>query len=88
MSPEDKITPDDLLNAMAAADVLDAFCHLPEDSRKEFEEWIGKARDNEAHWRRIHTLVMAMRQAPQLEPAATGSAPVAEAQPISTRDPL
>jgi uncharacterized protein YdeI (YjbR/CyaY-like superfamily) len=67
MSPEDKITPDDLLNAMAAADVLDRFCQLPEHSRREFEDWIGKARDNAAHWRRIDTLVMAMRAAPLLE---------------------
>ena len=67
MSPEDKITPDDLLNAMAAADVLDIFCHLPEDARREFEQWIGKARDDAAHWRRIDTLVMAMRSAPRVE---------------------
>jgi uncharacterized protein YdeI (YjbR/CyaY-like superfamily) len=67
MSPDDRITPEDLLNAMEAADVLDSFRHLPEASRREFEEWIGKARDNEAHWRRIDTLVMAMRNAPLLE---------------------
>ena len=78
MSSEDKITPDDLLDAMAAADVLDAFCQLPEASRKEFEEWIGKARDNEAHWRRIDTLVMAMRHAPNLEAVTTEPRPVAE----------
>ena len=78
MSPEDKITPDDLLNAMAAADVLDVFCRLPEESRKEFEEWIGKARDNQAHWRRIDTLVMAMRNGPLLEAATTEPAPAAE----------
>lgn len=67
MSHGEKITPDDLLDAMAAADVLDDFCQLPEASRREFEEWIGKARDSEAHWRRINTLVMAMRHAPLLE---------------------
>lgn len=67
MSTEDKITPDDLLNAMAAADVLDRFCHLPEESKREFEKWIGKARDSETHWRRIDTLVMAMRHAPLIE---------------------
>ena len=69
MSPEDEITADDLLNAMAAADVLDGFCRLPEESRREFEEWIGKARDNAAHWRRIDALVMAMRNAPLLDAA-------------------
>lgn len=71
-----EITPDDLLDAMAAADVLDHFCHLPEASRREFEEWIGKARDDEAHWRRINTLVMAMRFAPRLQ--GETPAPVAE----------
>lgn len=67
MSSEDKITPEDLLNAMAAADVLDVFCQLPEASRREFEQCIGKARDDAGHWRRIQTLVMAMRSAPRLE---------------------
>lgn len=81
MSPEDKITSDDLLNAMEAADVLDTFSNLPEASRREFEEWIRKARDNEAHWRRIDTLVMAMRSAPRLgagaftEPASVAETP-------------
>lgn len=79
MSPEDDITPDDLLDAMAAADVLDTFCHLPEAPRREFEEWIGKARDSEAHWRRIDTLVMAMRSAPRLH-AQTIGGPLLEMQ--------
>lgn len=77
MSSEEKITADDLLNAMAAADVLDSFCRLPEASKREFQEWIGKARDSEAHWRRIDTLVMAMRNAPLLE-AQTSDEPAAE----------
>lgn len=72
MSSEERITPDDLLDAMATADVLERFCHLPEASRREFEEWIGKARDNESHWRRIETLVMAMRSAPLLEGETPG----------------
>lgn len=71
MKPEDRITADDLLDAMAAADVLDVFCHLPERSRREFEDWIGKARNSEAHWRRIDTLVMAMRSAPRLSEEPT-----------------
>ena len=78
MSPEDKISPDDLLNALAVADVLDTFHALPEASRQEFEEWIAKARDSEAHWRRIDTLVMAMRQAPRLDASVTEPAPVSE----------
>lgn len=72
MSPEEKITPDDLLNAMAAADVLDSFCHLPEPARREFEGWIGKARDSEAHWSRINALVRAMREAPPVEVQTEG----------------
>ena len=71
MSPGEKITPDDLLNAMAAADVLERFTLLPEDAKREFQEWIGKARDDEAHWRRIDTLVLAMRAAPRLEAEGT-----------------
>lgn len=66
MSTGDKITPDDLLDAMAEAGVLDTFCHLPEASKREFEEWIGKARDNDNHWRRIDVLVRAMRSSPPL----------------------
>ena len=77
MSTDDKITPDDLLNAMAEADVLEVFCHLPEASRREFEEWIGKARDDENHWRRIDVLVRAMRSAPRLDVEEGG---VAQAQ--------
>lgn len=79
MSSEGKITPEDLLDAMAAADVLDQFCQLPEDSRREFEQWIGKAHDDAGHWRRIHTLVMAMRSAPRLAAQET-EAPTSETQ--------
>ena len=79
MNSEEKITPDDLLDAMAAADVLDIFCHLPEPAKREFEEWIGKARDSEAHWRRIDVLVRAMRNAPRVE-AQTENEPVSEQQ--------
>lgn len=61
MSSEEKITADNLLDAMAEADVLEVFCHLPEAAQQEFREWIGKARDNESHWRRIDALVLAMR---------------------------
>ena len=64
MSSEERITPDDLLDAMAEADVLEVFCHLPEKSQQEFREWIGKSRDNESHWRRIDALVLAMRSGP------------------------
>lgn len=61
MSSEEKITPDNLLDAMAEAGVLEVFCHLPEVAQQEFREWIGKTRDDESHWRRIDVLVLAMR---------------------------
>lgn len=57
---------------MDEADVLDSFCHLPEPARREFEEWIGKARDSEAHWRRINALVAAMKNAPLVEAQTDG----------------
>jgi uncharacterized protein YdeI (YjbR/CyaY-like superfamily) len=80
VSSENEITPDDLLDAMAAADVLDGFCNLPEASRREFEAWIGKARDDESHWRRINTLVMAMRVAPRLQTTDAEREPDADAR--------
>jgi hypothetical protein len=64
MKSEEKITPDNLLDAMAEADVLEVFCHLPEVAKQEFRGWIGKARDDELHWRRIDALVSAMRSGP------------------------
>ena len=60
-SDDERITPDDLLDAMAAADVLETFCHLPRSAQEEFSAWIGKARDTDSHWRRIDALVLAMR---------------------------
>lgn len=72
MSFEAKITPDDLLDAMAAADVLETFCHLPDAAQREFQGWIGKARDDESHWRRIDALVRAMRSSLLQNPAESG----------------
>lgn len=66
MTPEGKISPDDLREALALGDVLEQFEHLPADARRNFQDWIDKARDEEAHWRRIDLLVMAMRSAPRL----------------------
>ena len=56
---------------MEAADVLERFCQLPESSRAEFEQWIGKAHDDAGHWRRINALVKAMRSAPPVSPLAS-----------------
>ena len=61
MSVTAKITAEDLLDALAAADVLEIFLRLSEAERENFSSWIGKARDDESHWRRIDALVLAMR---------------------------
>ena len=61
MKPTQSITPDDLLDAMATADVLETFVLLPEAAQDEFRQWIGKAKNDDSHWRRIHALVAAMR---------------------------
>ena len=66
MSSEDRIGPNDLREALATGDVLDTFDRLPEEAKRKFEGWVDKARDETAHWRRIDTLVIAMRSAPRL----------------------
>ena len=77
MNPSDDITSDDFLSALAAADVLEKFRALPEEARHEFEEWIAKARDEAAHWRRIDLLVMAIRSAPRLGAAVNAESTTA-----------
>lgn len=64
MSVAEKITADDLIEAMSAAGVLEVFCHLPPAAQDEFSSWIGKARDDESHWRRIEVLLAAMKSSP------------------------
>ena len=61
MTSSETITPDDLLDAMATADVLETFVRLPHSAQDEFRQWIGKAKNDDSHWRRIHALVAAMR---------------------------
>lgn len=61
------IASEDLFNSLTAADALDTFLSLPEKDRHTFEEWIERAHDDDARWRRIDTLVMAMRVAPRIE---------------------
>lgn len=75
-SAEGKITADDLLDTLAAADALEAFLRLPMADQENFSRWIGKARDDESHWRRINALALAIR----LGPLGAGGAP-ASAQP-------
>jgi hypothetical protein len=66
------ITAHDLLDAMADAGVLEVFCHLPRAAQDEFSSWIGKARDDESHWRRIEALVAAMRRSSLVPPGSRG----------------
>ncbi len=63
-APDDKITADDLLDTLAAADVLETFLHLPQEDQDAFARWIGMSRDDESHWRRINALALAMRLCP------------------------
>lgn len=76
MSTEEKITVEDLLDAMTEADVLETFCQLPQVDQEKFSRWIGKARDDDSHWRRIQALVSALRAGPLQ--------PVAPAKPVSS----
>lgn len=62
--PENEITADDLLDALAAADSLETFLRLPPEAQEHFALWIGKARDDESHWRRINALALALRMGP------------------------
>lgn len=61
---DDKITADDLLDTLAAADALETFLHLPPEDQDNFARWIGMSRDDESHWRRINALALAMRLGP------------------------
>jgi ferric-dicitrate binding protein FerR (iron transport regulator) len=69
MSTQEKISTEGMIQAMAAADVLETFCQLPQEDQAKFSRWIGKARDDESHWRRINALLMALRTGP-LQPSA------------------
>lgn len=64
MNRAESITADDLMEAMSAAGVLEVFCHLPTAAQDEFSSWIGKARDDASHWRRIEALLEAMKRSP------------------------
>jgi len=64
MSVPKPITANDLLDAMAEAEVLEIFCQLPQADQDEFSRWIGKSRDDDSHWRRISALVLALKTGP------------------------
>lgn len=63
-APENRITADDLLDTLAAADALDTFLRLPPEDQERFSAWIGKSRDDESHWRRINALTLALKMGP------------------------
>ncbi|HET7482352.1 MAG TPA: hypothetical protein VFK89_05765 [Actinomycetota bacterium] len=69
MSASEKITAEELLDTMAEADVLETFIQLPKADQEKFSDWIGRARNNESHWRRINVLVMALKTGP-FQPSA------------------
>ena len=64
MSATELITAEDLLDALARHDVLDTFCQLPLIDQEKFSRLIGKARNDESHWRRIDALVSALKTGP------------------------
>lgn len=59
--------PDDLLEALKFADVWEVYCALPETNREEFASWIEKSADQQARWRRIDALVLALRMSPLVQ---------------------
>lgn len=64
MSSQAEITAVDLIRALEKAEVLTAFCRLPAADQQKFASWIGAARDDVAHWRRINAFVEAMTDSP------------------------
>jgi len=72
MSTPEKITAMDLLDVLDAADALETFNRLPKADQENFKRWIGQARNNISHWRRIDALVSAMITGP-LQPNRTRS---------------
>ena len=64
MISAERITADELLEILATSDALETFCLLPQADQDNFSRWVGQARDNKSHWRRIQALVLAMRVGP------------------------
>jgi hypothetical protein len=58
------ITADDLLDALGKADVLEAFCQLPDEDQAKFSRWIGMGANEDAHWRRINAFISALESSP------------------------
>lgn len=64
--PEQNPT-NDLLQALVAAGVVEAFQRLPLEEQDNFMDWIEKAPDAEAYRRRIDILVMGIQMGPLSE---------------------
>ena len=71
MSTSEQQPTNDLLEALATGEALDAFQRLPLVEQDKFIAWIERAPDNHAYWRRIDILVLGMRMAPLSESTAT-----------------
>lgn len=73
MSAPGKNTPEDFMNAMILADVLEIFRSLPLSAQDEFSAWVAKARDDGSLWQRIDALVLALRTGMLQKPASEES---------------
>ena len=61
MRPAHEGFTDELLSAFSLTDSLDTFRRLPLADQEDFYRWIEKAPDEEARWRRIDALTLAIR---------------------------
>jgi uncharacterized protein YdeI (YjbR/CyaY-like superfamily) len=61
MSPREEVLPDEFMEALAEANVLEIFKRLPDREQTKFTEWVDIAHDVESRWRRIDALVLALR---------------------------
>ena len=86
-APDDKITADDILDTLAAADALETFLHLPKEEQDNFARWTGMSRDDESHWRRINALALALRLGPLHVAQAQSSAQSARSSPLRPKEP-
>ena len=61
MSAEIPQRSDELMSALASADVLADFLLLPSDQQTNFHRWVIRSVDAESRYRRVDALVLAMR---------------------------
>ena len=89
MSSAEKLSVEDLLDALARADVLETFSRLRPEDQQKFSRWVGKARNTASHWQRINALVLAMRIGPlePVRPRVSGFDPREEARKILIEAP-